>query len=264
MKRLKTGLLAVLVCLTACLGAQSPYKLNLGKEIAVSGVSLSAGLIGTQLRSSVPIYTANELAALDAGMINSLDRSATDNYSLRAHQASNVLWLSAMAAPVFFLAGKAPRSHFGTVAVLWGETLLTASSLTLLTKYAARRTRPFVYNPDVSMDKKQTANARGSFFSGHTSLSAAGTFFAAQVFSDYYPDSPWKPVVWSVAAAIPAATGYFRIKGGRHFPTDVFAGYAVGALVGIFVPRLHRRARVDQRLGIQVGFHQMAISWNLR
>lgn len=264
MRILKTSLLAVLVCLTAGLGAQSPYKLNLGKEIVISGASLSAGIIGTQLRANVTIYTADQLAALDPGTINALDRSATDNYSLRAHQASNVLWLSSMAAPVFFFAGKAPRSHFGTITALWGESLLAASSLTLLTKYAARRTRPFVYNPAVSIDKKQTANARGSFFSGHTSLSAAGTFFAAQVFSDYYPESPWKPVVWSVAAAIPAATGYFRVKGGRHFPTDVMAGYAVGALVGIFIPRLHRRARADQRLGVQVGFNQMAISWNLR
>jgi membrane-associated phospholipid phosphatase len=238
--------------------------LNLGKEIVISGVSLSAGLIGTQLRANVPIYTAGELAALDAGPINALDRGATGNYSLRAHEASNVLWLSAMAAPVFFLAGKAPRSHFGTVALLWGETLLTASSLTLLTKYAARRTRPFVYNPDVPIDKKQTANARGSFFSGHTSLSAAGTFFAARVFSDYYPDSPWKPVVWGAAAAIPAATGYFRVKGGRHFPTDVLAGYAVGALAGIFVPQLHRRARADQRLGIRAGGNYLAVSWSLR
>lgn len=59
MRILKTSLLAVLVCLTAGLGAQSPYKLNLGKEIVISGASLSAGIIGTQLRANVTIYTAD-------------------------------------------------------------------------------------------------------------------------------------------------------------------------------------------------------------
>ena len=74
-------------------------------------------------------------------------------------------------------------------------------------------------------------------------MTAANTFFAAKVFSDYYPDSKWKPVVWTAAATIPAITGYLRVKGGRHFTTDVITGYAVGAAVGYLVPHFHKKKK---------------------
>ena len=98
----------------------------------------------------------------------------------------------------------------------------------------------------------------------HTSLSAAGSFFAARVFSDYYPDSKWKPVVWGAAVAIPAVTGYLRVRGGRHFPTDVIAGYAVGALAGWGVPALHKRSGLADRLSLRAGPAYFSLSWNLR
>ena len=43
-----------------------------------------------------------------------------------------------------------------------------------------------------------------------------------------------------VAAAVPAVVAYFRIRAGKHFLTDNLVGYAVGATVGVLVPRLHR------------------------
>jgi membrane-associated phospholipid phosphatase len=38
-----------------------------------------------------------------------------------------------------------------------------------------------------------------------------------------------------------AAVGGLRIAAGKHFPTDILAGAAVGSLVGYLVPRLHLR-----------------------
>ena len=35
-------------------------------------------------------------------------------------------------------------------------------------------------------------------------------------------------------------TGYLRRDSGHHFRTDVITGYCVGALIGYFVPELHR------------------------
>jgi membrane-associated phospholipid phosphatase len=264
MNKRKASILGLAILFSFAMQAQTPYKLNLGKELAFTGVGLSATFLGAQFRSGVPIYSGDELAALNAGSINSFDRNTVNNYSLNAHQASNVFWISAMASPVFFLTGKETRNSIGTVAVLWTETMFITSGLTLMTKYAVRRTRPFVYNPSVEIGKKRNANARGSFFSGHTSMSAASCFFAAQVFSDYYPESKWKPAVWGLAATIPAVTGYLRVQGGRHFPTDVIAGYAVGALVGIAVPRLHKRKNQDKRLGLQMGANYFALQWQLR
>ena len=77
---------------------------------------------------------------------------------------------------------------------------------------------------------------RGCPFSRSYFQLATFSFFTAKVFSDTNPNSKLRPWVWSSAALLPAVTGYLRVKGGKHFPTDVIVGYAVGAAIGILVP----------------------------
>ena len=103
----------------------------------------------------------------------------------------------------------------------------------------AKRARPFVYNPDAPLGEKQNKDARYSFFSGHTSGTACLSVVAAKIWSDYHPGSGWKPLVWSTALAWPAAVGILRVKAGKHFPTDVLVGYAVGFACGYFLPKIH-------------------------
>jgi membrane-associated phospholipid phosphatase len=83
-------------------------------------------------------------------------------------------------------------------------------------------------------------DARESFFSGHTSTTAAFAFSTAKIWSDHHVGSRWQPWVWVGAAAVPLTTGILRIRAGKHFPSDVLAGMAVGALCGWLVPELHR------------------------
>lgn len=127
------------------------------------------------------------------------------------------------------------------IAALYGETFFITTGITLLIKTTVKRNRPFVYNPEAPLDKKLTRNARTAFLSGHTSISAANCFFSAKVFSDYYPESKWKPVVWTTAAILPAITGYLRVKAGKHYPTDTIAGYLLGATTGLLIPQLHKK-----------------------
>ena len=113
--------------------------------------------------------------------------------------------------------------------------------ITSITKAGFLRVRPYVYAPDWDPNQPLESGDRASFLSGHTSLSAAGSFFFARVFADYHPDSRLKPYVWGLAATIPAVTGYLRIRAARHFPSDVLAGYALGASIGYLVPTLHKK-----------------------
>jgi len=99
----------------------------------------------------------------------------------------------------------------------------------------------------VPLEKKLTPDSQLSFFSGHTSATATATFFTAKIWSDYNPESKWKPVVWTAAAAVPAVAGYLRVKAGKHYVSDVVTGYAVGALVGYFVPHLHKIKKGEKR-----------------
>ena len=119
------------------------------------------------------------------------------------------------------------------------ETAIVNYGITELVKVLAKRTRPYAYNKQLDNGIKIKRDTRKSFFSGHTSHVAASSFFTAKVLSDMHPGDS-QAFYWITAATIPAVTAYLRVKGGKHFPTDVLIGYAVGALVGILVPGLHK------------------------
>jgi membrane-associated phospholipid phosphatase len=73
-------------------------------------------------------------------------------------------------------------------------------------------------------------------------MSASACFFAAKVYCDYHPElGNKKYLVYSLALVPSAATGFFRYKGLKHFPTDVITGLIIGASTGILVPHLHKR-----------------------
>jgi membrane-associated phospholipid phosphatase len=65
------------------------------------------------------------------------------------------------------------------------------------------------------------------------------SFCFAKMYADYNPDSKLKPMVWSLCAVLPVIPGVLRYKAGKHYWTDVIAGYAAGALVGIVTPYVH-------------------------
>jgi len=220
--------------------AQSPYEVNWKKDgglVALAGVTTGLSL---HFKSKLNPLTLTDLELVNANQINNFDRLATNFYSPTAGDISDIFWATSHTFPFLFLVNKESRKDFGKIAALYGEVAFITTSLTVLIKSTTKRSRPFVFNPDVSSDKKTTKNARTSFLSGHTSITAANSFFAAKVFSDYFPDSKWKPAVWTAAAIIPGITGYLRVRAGKHFPTDTIAGYALGAAVGVLIPHLHK------------------------
>lgn len=230
----------------------SPYELGLKKDLILYGIGTigqtSAIIIGSQL----DLLSDAEVGLLDANDVNRFDRKATEYYSLRAQDNSDIILYSSYAYPFLFLLDKKGRDGFLEIGVLTGEAFLLNASITSLVKLSARRVRPLAYNPNVPFEKRKARNARLSFFSGHTSSVAVLTFFSAKVFNDYYPESKLKPYVWSAAAVLPAATGYFRVRGGKHFPTDVIVGYVVGALIGVGIPHIHKKKDKDERIGFSV------------
>ena len=123
---------------------------------------------------------------------------------------------------------------------MWGETMLLQSGLNELVKGLSNRTRPYVYDEHTPLNKKTTSDARASFYSGHTSTTAAMSFFTAKVFSDYLEDRRTRIIFWGTAVTLPVAVGVLRVESGRHFPSDVIAGYITGAAIGYLVPELHR------------------------
>ncbi len=250
MKKYWCTLLSLLLSLNL-IWCQSPYEYKLNEEVAYYGVGLSTIAAGRYLTTSSAFFTTDELESLNPDDVNRLDRIAVNQFSIASGHASDVLLYSSFLGPHLFLVSKKPRSHYGDIMTLYGEAILLNTGITMMTKSLFRRPRPYAFSEALTDEYKLSRAAKTSFISGHTSTVAVNSFFAAKVFSDFYPESKWKPVVWITAVALPAATGILRVTAGRHYPTDVIAGYAVGATIGILIPHFHKNKSSSDK-GVQV------------
>jgi membrane-associated phospholipid phosphatase len=142
--------------------------------------------------------------------------------------------------PLYFYAlGLACRDSFAQhTSLLAGEAVADAEILTTVMKNLDRRLRPSDILP--SGDFSHTwfkghgtvISGRGSFPSGHT----IAAFSVATVFADRYRRRPeasgsgprWVP--W-VAYGLAGLVGFSRITLQAHFPSDVFAGAALGYVI---------------------------------
>jgi len=243
--------------------SQSPYDLSFKKELPYYSVGLGSVALGKYLSKRSPFFTEDELIPLNASDINAFDRIATSQFSERHNKASDVLMNGSYAMPFVLLAGKKTRKSFGQIMLLYGEAVSMNAGFTLITKFVFKRPRPYIFNETITDEYKTSRKARTSFISGHTSTTTVNCFFAAKIFSDFYPDSKWKPVVWTLAATIPAATATLRVTAGKHYPTDVIAGYAMGATIGVLIPHLHRNKKMeDIGLRINVGYNSALVTWD--
>lgn len=258
----KFYILLLFCCLQVGLNAQNqtgPYYLSLKREMLYSG----SGLVGTvgafYLSQRLPYLTAGEV---EPPNLTRFDRMGLGNYSQTARNFSNQTLFSTLGLPVLFLAGKKSRRGISTIGFLYIETLLINQGVTDLVKVACLRPRPYLFEENFPGTTVLNSNDRSSFFSGHTSSAATASFFVARVFADYYPDSKLKPYVWGMAAALPALTGYLRIRAGRHYPSDVLAGYLVGGAVGYLIPTLHKKQLKGKNLSIAPGMGGVYLNYH--
>jgi membrane-associated phospholipid phosphatase len=258
----KFYILLLCCCLLLGLNAQKqngPYYLSLKREMLYSG----SGLVGTVgaffLHKRLPTLTAGELALPN---LNGFDKMGLGNYSQKARNFSNQTLFSTLGLPVLFLAGKNSRRDISTIGFLYIETMLINQGITDLVKVGALRPRPYLFEENFPGTTVLSGNDRSSFFSGHTSSAATASFFTARVFADYYPNSKLRPYVWGVAAALPALTGYLRIRAGRHYPSDVLAGYLVGGAVGYLIPMLHKKRPKGKNLSINPGMGSLYLNYH--
>lgn len=224
--------------------AQSPYEFDTGQEIGIAGGAIALNVAVLFWQKRLEPIPDSVLRGLDAMDVNAFDRIATKHIGKKAQRASDILFYSSFALPLLANLNSNSREHFGQISLMYLETLALTGLVTNFTKTAVKRKRPYTYFHDIdrrlSLAKEKGRDAQYSFFSGHSSASAAMSFYMAQTYSDFNPDSKAKPFVWTTAAIYPAIVAALRVRAGKHFPTDVITGYIVGAALGILVPKLHQ------------------------
>ena len=110
-------------------------------------------------------------------------------------------------------------------AAMWRLWLAVAASFLLvddIVKPIFQRPRPFEVLEIALIDARPDS---ASFPSAHAAMAVAGALAASRMF----PRGAW--ILWPLATLIALS----RIYLGVHWPTDVFAGMAVGGAVGWFV-----------------------------
>jgi len=216
------------------------YKLKPAVDIPVTLATAGATLYGFSVIYSKDPSTEHEIQNLKKSDINSFDRWAAGMHSQKAANASDVFFYGSMAAPLLLLADKDIRGDAAKVGFMYLEALSVTGIFYTGVPALVDRYRPLTYSDEVPMEERMNGKNRNSFFAGHVALVGTTTFFAAKVFSDYHPNSKLRPYLWTAAALATGTTGYLRYRAGRHFPSDILVGAAVGTLSGILVPQFHK------------------------
>jgi membrane-associated phospholipid phosphatase len=263
----------LLLCLLpGVLAAQErpfPYELD-GRDIVLASVGAGTAGLGFLLQGAVEAPTSAEISTLDPGSVNRFDRGATGNWSEDWQAISD--WtrdgLVAAAGLATFLpvVVESRWSDAATLGAILAETAALTFGITNLTKVAARRRRPYLYNQAFTVEERaqlarESGQATLSFPSGHTSVAFAAATFLSTVYGDVHGPTRASKWIWASSLGAASLVGVARVRAGRHFPTDVLVGAAIGAAVGHLIPRLHRVGgppidvvAAPHHLGLRVSF----------
>jgi membrane-associated phospholipid phosphatase len=216
------------------------YKMNWGADIPVTATGTLWSLYAfTKIYSKDP-SNDETILALRKTDVNRFDRWGIRPYDKKLDDISYLPFYGSMPMPVFFLFDKKMRKDFAKLSFLYLEAMSVTGLLYTGSTYLTNRYRPYVYSEETPLDYRTRGGGKNSFYAGHVALVATSTFFFAQVWADYHPDSKAKWVWYTLAGVATGATAWMRHEGGQHFPSDILLGITQGTLTGILVPKLHK------------------------
>ncbi len=249
-----------------------PYNVNIwlsGSIALAGGVANFLGipsLLHKQNISALEIQNLNRdiIRGFDRWALN-LDPSNTAIYTTLGDVTMDLC----LAAPAALAFNKKVKQDWGKMLIMYLETMSLTSdvyTISFLGPHYQNKFRPVVYYEAVPYATKLDGNNRNSFYSGHAAATAAATFFLTKVYCDYHPDLGGKKYLLYIAASIPPLLcGYFRVMSLRHFPSDVMAGFGIGAVCGILIPEIHliKLKNKDMALGLSTsgGVAGVGLTW---
>jgi hypothetical protein len=215
------------------------YRIKAGVDVPLTLTGVAWSLYGFSKIYNKDTSTTAQIMALNRNDISRFNRSAIDQYSQKAFNTANIFFYGSMPLPLVLLLDKKIRPDMFKVLFLYIEAMGITGILYTSAAYIHDKYRPYAYNP-AALDRRKRGGAKNSFYAGHVALVATSAFFVAKTYADYHPDSKIKWLLYTMASAATATTGYLRYKAGEHFPTDIILGTGLGTLTGILVPHFHK------------------------
>ena len=223
--------------------AVSPYSLHLQLDfpLALGGVALRGVAEGVD---RLRYRDSTAYAQLSRSDMGPYDRWAIGYYSRPADLWSTALTAAELAVPVALdgwdmAAGREARLGVITDLLIYSEVYFYSSSLAVFAKSLRWHPRPLAFTSHAPAAQRRSSDAGSSFFSAHTTSAFASAVFTGYTFQLKHPDSPLVPWLWGGMLGAASTVGALRIYSGKHFPSDVAVGAAVGSLAGYGIPRLH-------------------------
>ncbi len=250
MIRSKKVILILLLPFIALLHAgdtiQFPYTLTLKTEVPLISSITLLDIITNICYENQPAPTVSEIIALNSTDVNALDRTATDNWSEEADLGSDILHHTSRYSPFLLTIPLLLKKQWYpavTLSLMYVEALSISGCLVSITKSLTSRPRPYMYGSALTVEQKEKKGKSGyrSFYSGHTSGAFCSAVFLSKVFSDMYPSSRFKGLMWGISMTAATTTGVLRYAAGKHFPTDILMGACMGSLAGYLIRVSHKK-----------------------
>lgn len=223
------------------------YKMNWKIDAPIIVAGLAGTAYGFYLREKKPHTDSAIIVNLDASKFSKINRKATEQDNNAISPISDALLIEGAVIPFALAFDKEIRQDMGKISWMFLETMALTGAGYWMTAGAVDKFRPYTYNKEVPLKRRMNKHSKNSFYGGHPSVTAAGTFFMAQVYNDYHPDKNFKYVMWVIAAGSTLGHAYIRYLGGYHFPSDIAIGVGAGTLIGLAVPILHRNHDYKER-----------------
>jgi len=182
-----------------------------------------------------PIWFSPHCSTQPAGCtpdtLNGIDQVALNHHSVFADACSN--WVQngagifALLLPWFLL--PRGRGPFFLNLTLLSMTAWNGAFVEII-RALVQRPRPQVFGAPLT--EGQNIHLYTSFYSGHTSFVALAMLFTFLWVKAEKPESRWiHGLFFFLYLTLTLTTGTLRVMGGRHFPTDVIAGWAFGSAI---------------------------------
>ncbi len=234
MRRLAAAFVLLAVSGTSARG-QAPYSVRWGDAASV----VAAGVVAlipeaTKLPKSSP--SCGSTAPCDPASLPGIDRSALHTFSGSASTTSTVLLAGVIGfAGLTSFDGATSAQRRGHVAV-FANSLGWTLAATDWVKVLVHRKRPVLYTSDATAAAADP-NSQRSFPSGHASIAfAAATSYLVMAQRERLPHRGRNAALLYVGAL---GVSVLRVSAGKHFPTDVLGGAALGTGIGWLAAKVH-------------------------
>ncbi len=236
---------------SAFASVQGPVRPELGWIREGTLLGGGAVLIGAAQLMDVTVKTVPPQGLDPADIAWSFDRRQIGKHDTRALSASDVASAAAMAYPVAVAFASQPAGERigGTLrrSVVYLESFALATGVSMLIKNATDRPRPYTYlasgrRPADAAYDVTDREAFQSMPSSHACSAFCGAAFAVTDHLITRPGANWaeRVGVSFTGGLLAGMTSTLRVEAGKHFPSDVLAGGAIGFASGVAVPITHR------------------------